>query len=286
MKKSWFARLAALLLVMGISGPSALAVIGGVVDDGNPPRFPNVGCLVVISQHGLLIEPFDGGSLSLIHPRVALTAGHVANNAQMLLAAGVFDLADARVSFGVDPLDPDSWLEIEAFVTHPNFEVDPGKVDLDYDIGCIILKDPVAGVEPVTLAPTGFLDRLRKTGVLLRGESRFTVVGYGDDRAFPPPTGVETEPLRRFADVVFGAVTAKWLTFLDNPMAHEGGAWGGDSGGPAFFADPVTGTLTQVGVASWANLATLSQFARIDLPEVRQFIDAVVGEVEVADAAQ
>ena len=286
MKKSWFARVAVLLLVVGVSGPPALAVIGGVVDEGNPPRYPNVGCVVVISQHGVLIEPFDGGSLSLIHPRVALTAGHVANNAQMLIAAGVFDLADARVSFASDPLDPDSWLEIEAFVAHPKYEVDPGNVDLDYDIGCIILKEPVAGIEPVELAPVGFLGQLRKTGALLRGETRFTVVGYGNDRAFPPPTSVETEPLRRFADVVFGAVTAKWLTFLDNPMAHDGGTWQGDSGGPAFWTDPATGGLVQVGVASFANLVTLSQFARVDLPEMRGFIDSVVGEVEAADAAE
>jgi hypothetical protein len=289
MKKPLFPRLAALLIavaLVGASGPPALAVIGGQVDDGTPPKFPNVGCLVIVSQNGAWIMPFDGGSVSLVHPRVALTAGHIADNAQTLIAAGVFDLADARVSFGVDPLDPAGWLEVEAFVTHPQFAVDPGNFTIDYDVGLIVLKERVEGVQPVTLAPAGFLDQLRKSGALLRGETRFTVVGYGDDRAFAPPAGVETAPLRRFAQAVFGGVTAKWLTLLDNPEAHEGGIWVGDSGGPAFWADPATGAQVQVGVASWANLVTLSQFARTDLPETRGFIDAVVAEVEDADAAE
>src|SRR5688500_4995459 len=51
----------------------ASAVINGEVDTQN--RHPNVGCFVVVSRNGDPIEPFVFGSVTLIAPRVVLTAG-------------------------------------------------------------------------------------------------------------------------------------------------------------------------------------------------------------------
>ena len=270
------------MLTVGLSGRAALGVIDGDVDTEN--RFSNVGAYVVVSQHGVpLDEPYVFGSGTLVHSRVVLTDGHATDVAEQVIAAGLFDLSDARISFGTDPLDPDTWLEIEEIVTHPDFRVN-GIVSDENDVGAVILEDPVAGIEPVTLAPVGFLEELRRSGALRGGVTRLTVVGYGDDRAFPPKQNVPTDGLRRSAQAVLGGVTAKWVSVQQNPMAHEGGVNNGDSGGPAFWVDPAAGDPVQVDIASWTIDAALARFVRVDLAGVRDFIDAVTEGVEDADA--
>jgi V8-like Glu-specific endopeptidase len=270
------------LLTLVTSGQTALAVIGGTVDTQN--RFPNVGAYVIVSDHGVpLDEPWTLCSGTLVHPRVFLTAGHATSQIEAVIGAGLSDLGDARVSFGTDPLDPSTWLEIEEIVTHPDYGQN-GIVADEADVGVVVLKEPVVGVEPVTLAPVGFLNDLRKSGALRERATRLTVVGYGMDRVFPPARAVPSDGLRRFAEVVFGGVTAKWVSVQQNPVAHEGGVLYGDSGGPIFWTDPATGKVVQVGITSWAIDAALARFVRVDLPTVRGFIDAVVEDVEEADA--
>jgi hypothetical protein len=71
-----------------------------------------------------------------------MTSGHGAADAAMLIEAGLFDINDARWSFGVDAFDPDTWLEIEAVIPHPAFI--PGRpAPTQIDIGIVILKHPV-----------------------------------------------------------------------------------------------------------------------------------------------
>jgi hypothetical protein len=264
-------------LTIGLSGRPALAVNEGTVDDGTPAKHPNVGMVVVVMRHGEPIEPFPVGSVTLISPRVALTAAHITVESQRVFDLGLGVLSDARISFGVDPMDPSTWLEIESMWTHPdaNFDVGFGAA-VPNDVGAFILKEPVVGITPVTLAPVGFLDALKASGAL-REDAPITVVGYGAQRTPPPVHDVVNATLRRFGECVFGGFTKGWVTLLQNPMAgHGGGANNGDSGGGAFWTDPATGALTQIGVASTANDTSKNQYTRVDVPDVRAFIDAVL----------
>ena len=76
-----------------------------------------------------------------------LTAGHVTADAEFRIATGQATTDDVRVSFGKDAYDEDTWVEVEAFVTHPLYRADAanhaaGGAPL-MDIGVIILKEPV-----------------------------------------------------------------------------------------------------------------------------------------------
>jgi hypothetical protein len=130
----------------------------------------------------------------------------------------------------------------------------------------------------VTLAPVGFFDALRQTGAL-RGETQLTVAGYGDDLSFPPAQGISADGLRRVAQAPF-TVTAKWVSIQQNPVAKEGGLNDGDSGGPAFWMDPDTGDLVQVGVIAWGTDPGVGRCVRVDLPEFHAFVDPVIDELE------
>jgi hypothetical protein len=160
---------------------------------------------------------------------------------------------------------------------HPDFRI--GNAITENDVGLVILKEPVQGVEPVRLAPVGFLDELKKSGLLREGRE-LTVVGYGNGLLFPPAEDIITDGLRRFAQAIYGGFNGTWLTLLQNPKAHEGGTNQGDSGGPTFWVDPTTGELTEVGLASRAIDVGFARLQRIDLQSVHDFINAVISEVD------
>jgi hypothetical protein len=136
----------------------------------------------------------------------------------------------------------------------------------------------------VQLAPIGFLDALQKQGALReRGGAEFTVAGYGMQLVFPPTQEIPEDGLRRFAQAVYGGITKLWLTLLQNPVAHEGGIWKGDSGGPAFWVDPDSQARVQVAITQWGNPQAWSRFTRIDVPEVLEWIGAVIAAVEAEE---
>lgn len=276
-RRNW--AVAALVLVL--SAAPAMGVINGEVDTEN--RHPNVGCFVIVSRNGEPIEPFVFGSCTLIAPRVVLTAGHINLEAEQVFAAGLGVPTDARVSFGTDPFEPSTWHQVTDIVTHPSFTFDHGYGGNGEDVGVAILKEPVVGIEPATLPPVGYLDDLVGGGELRKGgnDAQVTVVGYGDGLLFPPPSEPGLEPLRRFARAAIASVSDKWLSVLQSPGGDGGGINFGDSGGAAFLADPDDGQLVLVGVPSWVGNASVGtgHLARIDRPEVLEFIDLVFDAV-------
>ena len=165
----------------------------------------------------------------------------------------------------------------EAIVLHPDLRI--GNAITENDVGLVILKEPVQGIEPARLAPVGFLDELKTSGLLREGRE-LTVVGYGNGLLFPPAVDIITTGLRRFAQAIYGGFNGTWLTLLQNPKAHEGGTNQGDSGGPTFWVDPTTGELTEVGLASRAIDVGFARLQRIDLQSVHDFIDAVIADVD------
>jgi len=273
-----FPALLAAIAIVALIPPAAPAIINGEVDEDND--FPNVGAILgpSASDHDKLIV---AGSCTLIHPQVVLTAGHVTRAIEGALAAGM-PIEALRVSFNTDAFDSDSWLAVSDVVTHPDYGPNGVNSSVVNDIGALILSRPVRGITPVTLAPIGLLDSLRKTDQL--GKSAFTVAGYGEDRAFvAPPIAVGSDGLRRFAQAEYAALGSKWLVLAQNPGSGGGGTAWGDSGGPVFWTDPESGASVQLAVTSWGGGRTQvgnGFYWRMDLQESLDFIDWVLSNID------
>jgi hypothetical protein len=148
------------------------------------------------------------------------------------------------------------------------------------DVGVLILKDRVVDIEPVVLAPEGFLDALRADGALRQGKqgAPFTSVGYGTQLELRPPTTIFPDGLRRGAVSSYMALLNHWLFLSQNRALGNGGTGYGDSGCPTFWADPATGREVVVAIASRGDIQTVSTGStfRTDIPEVLDFLDLVV----------
>jgi len=191
--------------------------------------------------------PFCSGTL--IGERIFLTAGHCTSG----------ELPEyIRVSFHEDPttLDENQLLKVEAVITHPQYNAWRPRSN-NYDVGALILEDPVSGIVPATVADIGFLDELRKAGLLRQGkeEADFTVVGYGGTLIWPPP-GILWEDKRKFAFSEYQALLKSWLILSQNHATDDGGSCYGDSGGPVFWEDTNGDIL--VAITSWGDVPTVA----------------------------
>jgi Trypsin len=245
---------------------------------------PNVGGLVWLkSAWPPTPAPLVCGSGTLIHPRVFLTAGHGTDLIEGLMAQGTMTLDDLRVSFASDASDPGTWRAVSGILTHPGYAPQATSAE---DVGVLILRKRITGIPPVPLPPLGFLDALAAAGEL-KAESdrtRFTVVGYGIDPGdansghlpFPP------DGLRRFAHPEFQNLHDRWLYTDQNDSHDNGGSCPCDSGGPLFWADPVTGEETLVAVVSRGSLSSAHDY-RVDTEEALTFLNQVIARVEAGE---
>lgn len=211
--------------------------------DGDLHR--NVGA-IMFEYDGMWL-PFCSGTL--IGERIFLTAGHCTSG----------EIPEfIRVSFDEEPTLPASQLlEVEAVITHPQYNAWRPRSN-NYDVGALILKEAVIGIEPATVAEIGFLDELRKAGLLhKKEEAYFTVVGYGGTLIWPPP-GILWEDKRKFAFSEYQALLPSWLLMLQNVATDDdiGGTCYGDSGGPAFWEDTNGDIL--VALTSWGDMPTVA----------------------------
>ncbi len=267
----------ALLLISGAWGDRLWAVTGGQVDQNN--AYPNVGAVVLTPDAAPF--PMAAGSGILIHPRVLLTAGHVTKIMEWL----PWTVPLTYVSFSPNSLDPNSWLEIEAAYTHPNFDYHARANPYVCDVGVIVLKKPVVGVPLAPLPYPGFLDNLRQAKLLRepgQGGVPFRVAGYGGSLTFPPPVVVfPGDGWRKFADSDLLNVLPGWVHLLQNPATGNGATQAGDSGGPVFWIQP-DGTRVLVALNSWGDLneIAMSFCWRLDIPESLDFINQVLQELE------
>jgi secreted trypsin-like serine protease len=259
--------LLALLLILIVAVGPASAITWGELDT----EHTNVGAMVVDwPDYG----PWQTCSGTLIHPRVFLTAGHCTVDWEP------YGVDTFWVNFDTYALNEDTLLDVEAVIPHPDYNWGPQSNP--HDVGVLILKEPVTDIEPAILPEEGFLDNLRKEGLLNQGKTKakFTLVGYGGTLDWPPPE-ITYEDKREYSVSEYRALLKSWLRMSQNQATGDGGTCYGDSGGPAFWEDE-GGNEILVGVTSWGDVPCVASAFnyRVDIADTLDFIADVIAELD------
>ena len=250
--------------------PPAFGITWGDEDTEN--SYTNVGALIVyVPELGV----FSTCSGTLIHESVVLSAGHCTSSLGPLLDLGEID---AYVCFDFDPYEEDAlWIKVEKIVTHSEYN-DFTPRSNPYDVGLLLLEEPVKDISPAILPKEQFLDKLNDEGKLRQGSTgaRFIVVGYGGTLDWPPPV-ITIDSKRRVAESEYQTLLKFWLMLSQNQATGDGGTCYGDSGGPVFWIEPDR-TRILVGITSWGDsmcVATGFNY-RVDVPETLDLINSFI----------
>jgi hypothetical protein len=265
----------AILLACGV----AQAIINGQPDRG-PKAHPYVGALVTqleVAKGETELVPVCSGTL--ISPTVFLTAGHCTD---YLIKEGLptyvsfdptFKPGASKLIKGTPYLHPKACLAPkEGCVPDP---IGGRLVGYPrYDVGVVVLNEPVRMATYGALPEAGLVDTLKEgqrlTAVgygvtrFARGDGRLPQAVYPEDRYRATVRLLNTNP---DAGHMFVKTTGVSL------IKREGaGACSGDSGGPLFLPD----RETIVGVTSWGSTGTLCSgpgyYQRMDLPGVLKWV--------------
>src|SRR5215208_6048052 len=261
--------LATMALAILLAGGVAQAIINGQPDRG-PKAHPYVGAYVATVEGGKL-RPVCSGTL--ISPRVFLTAGHCTE----------FDIEhNLPVYVSFDPTyNPGASKLIKGTpYLHPKARiVKPKASDARYDVGVVVLNEPVRMATYGALPDAGLVDTLKEG-------QRLTTVGYGatgyEIDGGPPPRPQLVPPGDRYS------ATVRLLSFntrdpavSDQSVKTTGvslirgkgeASCEGDSGGPLFVGDQ----RTIVGVFSIISTPVVCRgpayYQRMDLPGVLKWV--------------
>lgn len=233
---SIFTVIIVLLLVMVAS---VAAITNGELDGENHPY---VGLMVADDADG---NPLWRCTGTLLSPTLFLTAGHCTESP----AAGATIWFEADVESGIPangyPFGGATSVDGTTF-THPNY--DPAAFYL-YDLGVVVLDEPVYMAEYGVLPELGILDQMATERGLQ--DVTFTAVGYGLQEI--NPVFVEAERVRMVARPFLIQINTPGFTgdssiLLSNNHA-TGGTCFGDSGGPNFIGESnVIGGVTSFGL--------------------------------------
>lgn len=268
------AGLGILLWTLGASVPPASAITGGTPDGYGHPSVGAVLAFVPDRPRPLLC------SVVLVHPQVVLTAGHCLHG---FLERGITP-ADLEIRFDPDFDDPGATgRAVAQGMIHPDYLSGREREQYREDIAVLILAEPVIDIVPARRAGLGFLDALDAQGLLQTGTERTRIarVGYGVSLEPSPPTYVSLDGVRRLSFSELQALLPAHLVMNGNLAAGNGGVCFYDSGGPAFWQDPVTGEETVVSLTSWGSRCIGNDMStRIDTPEAVSFIEEAIACVE------
>lgn len=265
-----------LLASIGLTAAPASAITGGT-PDGN--LHPNVGLILFYDADGRF-----RCSATLISPTVLLTAAHCTQGT-LGSTLVTFDsviaeqppapfptAADPSVGFTPEEITEAGYLSGTAY-THPLYS-DFTDLDNWYDVGVIVLDEPVLGIEPATLAEQDLLDAYAQPRL---NRTLFTAVGYGTEVRKPAsgpqkPTPMSYPLIRRYAEMPGQKLTPQILQTNGNinDTRGTGGTCFGDSGGPVFL-DGVLVAVTSYGYT--ANCRYLGGYQRVDIEGVLEWLE-------------
>jgi hypothetical protein len=254
----------------------ATALPAGAITGGEPDgnRHPNVGLILFYQADGRF-----RCSATLVSPTVLITAAHCTTGT-LGKTLVTFDSVIAQqppspFPVAADPAAGYTSAEITAAgylagtaYTHPQYS---NFTDLDNwnDVGVIVLDEPVTGIAPAQLAPTGYLDAYAQP-VLNR--TIFDLVGYGTEVRKPDSGPQKPQPmsyplLRRYTTAPGQKLTPQILQLNGNPADTRGGGGTcfGDSGGPVFLNGNLV-AVTSYGYTQ--NCRYLGGYQRVDIPGV------------------
>ena len=275
MRLRLFALLSALLVTLGISIAPVQASTGGTPDGDT---HPNVGLILFYTPEGRF-----RCSATLISPTVLVTAAHctdgVVGSTLVTFDSVIAEQPPTPFPVAADPAVGYTDAEITAAgylsgtsYTHPDYSDFTDTANW-YDVGVVVLDQPVTGIEPATLAEPGRLDliaasELRKT--------LFTAVGYGTEVRKPDvgpqkPTPMSYPLIRRYVEMPGQKLTPQILQTNGNDKdnAGTGGTCFGDSGGPVFLDGEIVAvtSYTYNGVCRY-----LGGYQRVDRADVQDWI--------------
>ena len=245
----------------------AMAITFGEPDTAHP----FVGAMVVDwPDYG----PWQWCTGTLIHERLFITASHCTD--------GLYEdygIERVWVNFDAYALTPETLLEVEQVITHPEFQW--GGKDF-HDVALLVLAEPVVGISPATLPTVGFLEELNDQDLLKVGTTRamLTAVGYGGSLNFPPPE-IYYEDLRQFGYTEFSSLLPTWIHTSQVQQLDNDGTCFGDSGGPLFWTNP-DGSEVLVGLVSWGDAMCMANGFnyRVDIPQTLSFIYETIASLE------
>jgi hypothetical protein len=141
------------------------------------------------------------------------------------------------------------------------------------DFAIILLDEPVEDIDPVTIAPVGFLNGLKAARTI--DDVDYTNVGYGTaEQIVVPGTGptFAFDGIRKWTISGFYALDPSFIHLNQNLHQGYSGTGYGDSGGPT-FVDTANGPV-QISVVSTGDvpLYATSVNTRVDTAEVQDWL--------------
>lgn len=268
MRKKLILILSIMVIALLVVTP-ALAITDGELDDEGHPF---VGLMVAQDADG---NPLWRCSGTLLSPTLFLTAGHCTEA----------PAAHAEIWFDADVENgrPENGYPFAGDVggttyTHPQYN--PNAFFL-YDLGVVILDEPMAMAEYGELPGLDELDRMAKR----RGQQdvTFTAVGYGLQMSFPDAASWKDVALRirmvahpKLNQINAPGFTGDFSLLLSN-NANTGGTCFGDSGGPNFIGDSlVVGGVTSYGLNG--NCAGTGGVYRVDRADDLDWLYGMFGD--------
>ena len=259
--------LAALLIPTSASG-----VWGGQLDTAHP----QVGAMYYDYDgdgpyiDGLVCSgSYAGAAKDGVHD-VFLLAGHCLPSPAEGIPAG-----DLYVSFSNNEavtgthVPITSPIQVQDYIQMPGFGHDKGDLrDL-----AVLLIPKQSGIAPVSVAPLGYLDMLKKQGRL--NGRRITVVGYGATPEWGPggPTTFTNDGTRNWGESVINGLGKAFVKFQQNNGIGTGqGICFGDSGSPQIDENVRPAVVISVTSGGNGQCNSINYNYRVDTPQARAFL--------------